>query len=247
MPVFKFSGRILPHRMEVTVADRPKFSMHQAETIADTDFEIELVDSHLTVIAETTKTTDFNGLYFHVYDLARSVCDVLTTTDGVVYLPVMDTVELPDGRHQPLILADRRLGRLFSVHENHSFVEILELVVTDIGITRLLADVTSMLTWTHYAPIAAGRVSESIRLLLTGGRSAANWEQMRNWLNVDRAYLQLLTDHATPPRHGDRQYVDATTNSTLAERAWTLTDRFLVFKLNGSEPLDRERYPQLQG
>jgi hypothetical protein len=221
--------------------------MRDAETIADTVFEVELIDSRLTVTAETSEITDFKRLFFHAYDLARSVCDVLTTTDGVVHVPVLDSVELPDGRHQPVILADRRLGRLFSVHEHYNFEAIMELAVTDIGIGRLLADVTSMLTWTHYAPIAAGRVAESIRFLLTGGRSAADWETTRDALNVGRAYLQLLTDYSTPPRHGDRQYVDAATHSTLAERAWTLTDRFLAFKLGGSTPLDAERYPQLTG
>jgi hypothetical protein len=65
----------------------------------------------------------------------------------------------------------------------------LELVVPDNGIARLLADVTSMLTWTHYAPIAAGRVAESVRILLTGGHSAADWATMRDQLNIDRAYL----------------------------------------------------------
>ncbi len=247
MPVFKFTGRVLPDQMEVSLADRPKFSMRDAETVADTVFDVELVDSRLAVIADTTEATDFTGLFFHAYDLARSLCDVLTTTDGVVHVPVLDTVELPDGRHKPTILADRRLGRLFSVHEHYDFETILELVVTDIGIARLLSDVTSMLAWPHYAPIAAGRVAESIRLLLTGGRSAADWATMRDQLNVDRAYLQLLTDHSTPPRHGDRQYVDAATNSTLAERAWTLADRFLAFRLGGSKSLDVERYPQLKG
>lgn len=59
MAVFKFSGRILPDHMEVSLADRPKFSMRDAETIADTVFEVELIDSRLTVTAETSETTDF--------------------------------------------------------------------------------------------------------------------------------------------------------------------------------------------
>jgi hypothetical protein len=247
MPVVKFSGRILPNQMKVSLADRPKFSMRNAETIADTVFEVEVIDSRLTVIADTTEETDFTALFFHAYDLARSLCDVLTTPSVVVHLPLLDMVELPDGQHTPTILADRRLGRLFSVHEHYDFEAILELVVTDIRIARLLADVTSMLTWTHYAPIAAGRVAESIRVLLTGGRSAADWATMRDQLNIDRDYLQLLTDHSTPPRHGDRQYVDAATNSKLAERAWTLADRFLTFRLGGSKALDEERYPRLMG
>lgn len=47
MAIFKFTGRILPNHMEVSLADRPKFSMRNAEMIADTDFELELIDGHL--------------------------------------------------------------------------------------------------------------------------------------------------------------------------------------------------------
>lgn len=248
MSIFTFTGRILPDAMAVSLSYQPKFSIAAAETIDDTIFKLSLSESRLTVTADTVvQTGDFKGLFFYAYDLARSVCDVLTTTDGVVHVPVLETVELPDGRQEPVILADRRLGGILSVYEGYGFEAVLELVATDIGIARLMADITSMLTWTHYAPIAAGRAAESIRLLLTGGRTKADWARMQELLNVDRAYLQLLTDHSAPPRHGDRQYVDATTNGTLAARAWTLTDRFLAYRLGGSQPLDIERYPLLVG
>lgn len=248
MPVYILRGRVLPDCMSVSLDYQPTFEITAAETIPDSRFQLELTENVLTVTADaSSEPDDFRGLHFYAYDLARSVCDLLTTREGVVCVPLLETVELPDGSVAPTVLADRNLARCFTIHEKYGVEDILALIVTDIKISRLMADVTSMLTWTHYAPIAAGRIAESIRLLLAGGRSGKDWETMRNILNVDRAYLQLLTDRSAPPRHGDRQYVDGQTNATLAARAWTLTDRFLVYRLGGSKPLDPLLYPLLRG
>lgn len=112
---------------------------------------------------------------------------------------------------------------------------------------RALSDVAAMLTWGHYTPIAAGRVAESILRMLTGGRSPADWEKMRAILRIDRAYIQLLTDRAVAPRHGHREYVDGATNRTLAERAWTLMNRYLAYRLGGNKELPPQSFPVLQG
>ncbi len=248
MPSFVFTGRVLPHIAGVTVEHMPEFSITGAETIPDTAFKVELREDELTVTADAAAEPDgYEFLHFHAYDLARTLCDFLATTDGIARLPVLDEVLLPSGERKSTTLADGELAARFTVHERFDADDILRLIVTDIGIARLMADVTSMLTWPHYTPIAAGRVCESIRLLTSGGRSDADWARMRELLNVDRAYLQLLTDHSAPPRHGERRAVDPDTNRTLAARAWTLTDRFLVHRLEGSRALDPERYPLLRG
>lgn len=108
-----------------------------------------------------------------------------------------------------------------------------------------MSDAAVMLSWPHYAPIAAGRIIDGLVRLVAGGRSPAHWESFRAAMRVDRAWLQFVTDQAVAPRHGDRRYVSGPDNNRLATRTWVLIDRFIALRLGG--PLDHTAFPILSG
>jgi hypothetical protein len=249
LPIFVFKGRMLPDQVAMTLDYRPTVAVRDAETIPDTEFALTVKNGAVRVEA-TTESSDrgiAHDLYLFAHDLARATAEVATIAEGVAYMALLDSVVFPDGHESGLVLADRRLAALMTIFPDHSFEEVFDLVAVDIALMRALSDTVVMLTWGHYAPIAAGRVSESILRMLAGGRSPADWEMMRSTLRVDRAYLQLLTDRAVAPRHGHRERVDAETNRQLAERAWTLMNRYLAYRLSGEKPLEPEAFPVLKG
>ena len=249
MPNYVFSGRMLPEQIELTLDYKTKVSVTDEETIPDTVFTLSVEDSTIRIEAATASTASdiADNLYFFAQDLARTAAEVAAIADGVAYSPRIDRVRLPTGEERGLVLADRRLSGLMTIFPEHNFEEVFDLVAADISLMRALSDVAVMLTWGHYAPIAAGRVAESILRMLTGGRTAADWSTMRSVLRIDRAYLQLLTDFAVAPRHGHREYVDAATNRLLAERSWTLMNRYLAYRLSGERALDPISFPDLGG
>lgn len=146
-----------------------------------------------------------------------------------------------------MILADRRLAALFTIFKDFDIEQVFDLVAVDQLLSRAISDVVVMLSWSHYTPIAAGRVVDGILRMMTGGRSAEHWEALRKDLRVDRSFLQLVTDEATPARHGDRRRVDGAVNRQLAERAWTLMNRYLHYRITGGHPLDPVAFPVLEG
>ena len=249
MPTYLFKGRMLPRQIELTLDHEPKVSVTGAETIPDTVFTLSVNEGAIRIEAETddAETDVADDLFFFAQDLARTAAEVATIADGVAYVPQIESVVRPDGEERGLVLANRQLGALMTVFASQSSEDVFELVATDVALMRVLSDVAVMLTWGHYAPIAAGRVAENILRMLTGGRSPDDWSKMRDILRVDRPYLQLLTDRAVAPRHGNREYVDGKTNRMLAERSWTLMNRYLAYRLTGGQALDPSAYPELHG
>ena len=226
--------------------------MTGSEAISGTTFSIAVTDGKVRVEASLDRYQDQDEtckqLFCYAMDLARAVAEVASISCGVAYVPVFEHVIFPDGRKCDQVLADRRLAKLMTIFPDYSFEQVLGLVISDVALMRVLSDVVVILTWQHYCPIAAGRVVDSILRMLTGGQSrSSDWQKMRETLRVDEAYLRLLTDRSKGLRHGDREYVDSQTNRQLAERAWTLMNRYLAYRLGGNQPLDHEKFPLMQG
>jgi hypothetical protein len=247
MPTYIYLGRLIPEQLEPTLAYSPTIDRIEAEGDAPVRYEGRIERGRLVVrVTAPNDSEDAPREFFaNALDMARSLADVICLETGVAFLPVLDEVVLPSEVRRPLALADRRLATITSDFVSANYETVVDLALTDVKVARLLSDVTSMLTWSHYAPIAAGRVADSVVRLLTDGRSSRHWEEAREILRMDRAYLQLLTNHAAPPRHGDRQSVPGEANSELARRAWTIMVRYLEYRLSGD--LDPAKHPLLVG
>jgi len=69
---------------------------------------------------------------------------------------------------------------------------------------------------------------------------------MRQYLNIDHAYLKFITDVSTAPRHGKR--VGATSQKDFDEtitRSWVVMNRFLEYKKRGDKQLPLAAFPLL--
>lgn len=247
MAIFTYRGRMIPEWLELSIDYAPVIERAAQDELEPVRFQAKVDQGKIVITAETAGSDDnqHDPLFQPAFDMARAYADVICLETGKAFIPVFDEVELPSGQRMPLALADGKLRRIFSSFLGENFEAVLDIALLEIHVARLLSDATVMLTWMHYAPIAAGRVAETILRLLTGGGGSSNWEKMRETLRVDRPYLQLLTDQSKSPRHGDRQYVPGEINSELATRAWTLLERYLVFRVHGE--LDPQHYPVLAG
>lgn len=247
MPTLTFRGRMIPEWLELTADHTHEIDRTEQEAVEAVRFELRVEKARITVTAKTQPTSrdDHQSLFMPALDMARAFADVVCLETGKAFVATFDDVVLPSGKVMPLVLADGNLRRIFGPFLRDNFEAVVDLAHVEGHVARLLSDATVMLTWSHYAPIAAGRVAEAIRQLLTDGRSPASWAKMREMLRVDRAFVELLTDYSKNPRHGHREYVPGEVNSELAWRAWTLLGRYLALRVHG--PLDPQEYPLLTG
>jgi hypothetical protein len=245
MAVFIFRGRVEPGRLPLSIPGETRIKVSDSELCGDAEFAAKVLNGLVTVSVQADADEDFEALHFHAGDLCRSMMDVATLREGVAYQCVLSEVRHPDGSETAIIFADRKLAAAATSISAAAFDDVLELAIADIQVARLMSDAAVMLSWPHYSPIAAGRIVDGLVRQLTGGRTAGHWATLRSILRVDRAYVQFITDLATPPRHGDRLYVPGPDNSRLARRTWILLDRFVAYRLHG--PLDPTAFPMLQG
>lgn len=68
---------------------------------------------------------------------------------------------------------------------------------------------------------------------------------MRSKLNLSLDYLKLMTDTSTAPRHGDSAHISGTITVEIAERTWTVFNRFLEYKKLGDQKLPEAEFPVL--
>jgi hypothetical protein len=247
MPTFTYRGRMIPEWLELSLDYSPTIDRTEREGDEPVRFHAKVGKGRVVVVTETAGVDEslHHTLFLPALDMAHALADAAWLQTGKAFIAVFDDVVLPSGEVMPLVLADARLRDIFGPLLRDNFEAVADLAILDVRVGRLLSDAKAMLTWPHYAPIAAGRVAEAILQLLTGGRAVSDWAAMRETLRVDRPYLQLLADRSAPPRHGNRQYVPAEVNTTLGARAWTLLERYLAFRIGGA--LDPEKYPVLTG
>lgn len=183
--------------------------------------------------------------YIPALRAAQLLADAAGFLEGVPFTVVIDWVETADGELKTAILAQRELAVLCKNAGLDDIEAIYDEAINSIALAQTLSDAIKMLYIADYAPIAAGRIADSLARLVygTGGRAA--WAKLHTELRVSRSFVEPLSEHSKSARHGDRVYVPAQIVRLLADRSWTLISRYLAWKLNG--PLDEVRFPQLVG
>ncbi len=74
----------------------------------------------------------------------------------------------------------------------------------------------------------------------------AQWAVLREKLNLDRAYLDMVMDASTDPRHGKRAHTTGDVQLEVTHRAWTVMDRFIAFlRRGGADALPLSEFPML--
>ena len=247
MPIIKYRGFTEPRHLPLTIDFTPRAERTDAEEAPDGDYTGRIRDGivEVDVAVETYTERDFEAHYFPALTFARTLAHAPSFISGVPYTVFLDSVITPSGKKVPMVLADRRLGALTTIKGKAKFEQLVELALTDLGVGEMLSDATLMVTIPNYAPIAGGRIADSLVRLIAGGREAADWAKMRKALNATRDYVQFLSDHSTAPRHGHRLYIPGPEVHAIAEHSWTLIDRYLQLRLRGGDTLTEDEFPML--
>jgi hypothetical protein len=194
---------------------------------------------------------DLVHVWMRAFDLARASIDLVAFATGCGLTVVLDTWVDPNGLKSRINPGDppnlAPLCTAFTLTKD--FDEVHQLVLSDPGFFMALNDLVNAIIYPHVSSVNCARCIEGLRHLIAapGSTDKQAWEQMRQVLHIDRAYLQLITDTSTKPRHGDRIRVSGAVTTEITRRSWIIMNRYLEFRKRGSKPLPSTEFPLLVG
>jgi hypothetical protein len=250
MNIINFEGRVLPEHRQVTVPQ-----MNSIRYIDPSGFnaiiDVSVVKGVIKVECRSTDGSDLNqGMsVVRSYECATALVDIYAFLKGWALHVTLDYMILP-GVRVPIGLSETSVRQYCTaLNSDEEFQQVWQIVISNFDLKFALRDLISSLSTLNYSSIAAARSVETIRKLIAskGVSEKAAWEAMRNCLNIDRAYLQRITDASREPRHGNRGAAFGKDQMVVTHRAWAILNRYLEFmKRGGLDPLPKREFPNLE-
>lgn len=197
-----------------------------------------LIDNHASIILPV------------VMRAIRAQVDLVSFMLGAGTLIAIDWMKDHTGVTSTIGFAQRDLASLCtSFDQNRNYTELKSMATADQAMSLALSDLVLAQTAPLLVEINCARAIEGIRHIIAGQgtKVKAAWPIMREALNIDKSYLDLITDNSIPRRHGQLKPVEEDTIQEILRRSWTIMDRFFHYRLQGDTPLSIDRFPLLSG
>jgi hypothetical protein len=209
-------------------------------------------DSIITVTCHSEKFSHENMVYYYMraLDLARGMVDVTAFSLGMgLSVHIFKYKVEGESLERFLLLEDKTLPPLVKSYDMKNIRDITQIVMSNPAIFMAMNDLILAITLPHHSPVNCARAVEGIRHLIAGSdiKAEDQWNLMRTALNVDKAYLKMLTDTSANPRHGNREHIIGSLTREITQRAWIIMDRFLQYKKGNDKALTSPEYPLLVG
>jgi hypothetical protein len=245
---FRFEGRVIPELRKVTI---PQISPIQYSDPwgFHGDIYITIVDGRVEidcVCFDAEPRTDM--CIERSFECATALVDLYAFTKGWSLSVVRDRM-IVGTTVRPLAISELSLQPLASsIASDDDFRAVWKQLLKAFNLKFALHDLVTSIGSLNYPHIGATRSVEAIRRLIAPDAQNENmaWSKMRSLLNIERVYLQQITDASRDPRHGNRGGVTGEGQLVVMQRAWTIMNRYLEFmKRGGGEPLPQNEFPVL--
>lgn len=241
-----FAGRVLP---AIHTLSMPAYSVDLADDKFASAVAVNIQQSVVTVALDVDRFSDemLGEMLHRAIRIAKASIDLVSFATGKGLYVVFERVTLPDGREGPINFDRPTLAGLCTAYSMGDAHQMMHILLTEQDLWMALGDLTDTITQPDRVQINCGRAIETIRTLVDPGPDRARaWQTLRDRLNISQAYLKLITDQSTPHRHGDYKPVESSTGDIALNRAWTIMNRFLVYRKRGNEPLPISEFPVLE-
>lgn len=186
-------------------------------------------------------------LYMRALDLVRVSINLMSIGTGTGLSVILEQLTEPNGNTTTLAPEQPQLASLVpSISTSAGYDTVLRLVIPEYPIFGVLHDLAEAITQTHVAPTNCGRAIDGLRHAIAPSVSRdEQWKALRDNLRVEKAYLQIITDLSTGPRHGDPAHIPGPIVKDVVERTWTVMNRYFEFLKRGKQPLRELEFPTL--
>ncbi len=249
MQSIHFLGRVLPEPAQVTVSFKPTIHWKDEE-IGSMEFACDIKNSKIDVecLLAEYKPEYCVAIYMRTLDLCRAQVDLVGFKMGWGLTVILESFVDQNGARTPIFPRDETLGTLCTAFAlDKDFDQLCAKVIESPSLFMALRDLVSAISLPHVSLVDCARAIERLRHLVAkqGSEDVRAWEQLRQALHIDKAYLKYITDHSTDPRHGRPGHTPGTVTKEVTRRAWIITNRYFEYLKQDCVPLPLSKFPLL--
>jgi hypothetical protein len=257
MPIIHIRGRVLPLARSVTASDLQPIVWKESTHAKTMQFTVHIQNSVVDVECEMEDFhpyADFSVPMVRALELARAVVDCLAFSTGLGLSVVLDDIVSPAGVVKKIQFANPPLSSLCTAFDltpgnagPNNFRAMYNLVVAEPPLFLALNDLITAITVPGQIPINCARAVEGLRMIMVPNDPSRKlgWAKMRETLQLERTYLEYITEMSTNPRHGDKSHIDQHLLQEVLRRSWIVMNRFFEYRKRGNEPLPIADFPLL--
>lgn len=250
MQTIHFLGKVLPEPVNVTLSSPPTIKWEAPESGFSMEFISHIVDSKIDIECGINdyRPEHFVVVYMRAVDLCRAQVDLVAFKKGLGLTVVLETFIDPNGVANPILLQDESLATLCTAFTlDEGFDQVCAQVLVSVPLFMALRDLIAAITLPHVSPVDCARAMDRLKHLIaspgTGDKQA--WQQLRETLQIDEAYLKYITNHSANPRHGQPGHTPGAVTREVTRRSWVVMNRYFEYLKRSSEPLSATDFPLL--
>ena len=250
MQSIHFLGRVLPTPAQVTIPYRRSVKWEQADIGLVMEFTCKIENSKIDVECRTEKyrPEHLDEFYRRALDICRAQVDLVAFKMGWGLTVVIETFIDSNGITSQIFQKDDRLASLCTAFSlDQGFDELCVKVIQTVPLFMALRDLIASISLPHVAPVDCARAMDRLKHLVAtpGTKDKQAWQQFRQALQIDEAYLKYITDCSANPRHGKPGYTPGTVTTEVSRRAWIIMNRYFEYLKRGNVVLDPAEFPLL--
>jgi hypothetical protein len=240
MPTIHFLGRIVPSSGVEISFTVPTVNYRSPDNDLTASFLITFSNSEVDVRCDVNRFVPNDSILLALihkpaFDAAKAALSMVSFSTGIGFTLVFEQFVNINGAVSIFRQEDSGLAALCTAFDASSISEVLTIVLSDFSLCIAMNDLIEAITLTHHAPASCARCIERLRTVMTPGTDRDRaWAQFRSNLQLSREYLNLITHHATGPRHGDPTFISPAITREIIQRSWIIVNRFLVYRMRGS-------------
>ncbi len=248
-----FLGKVFPERLKVSLKTDFTINYQINEINVPMEFQVEINEAAIraTCIVENYKPEWLSWLYNYALDFSRAQIDIVGFARGGAFEISFERAELPpNGNITDLAFEVKELSNIclaFDINNGTQFSEVLRIILKNPNDFLAFSEASLALRHPNQRMAACARAMERVRNSISPHESleGKSWETMRNVLQIDRAYIQAITDASREHRHGRLEFKTGGENEEILKRTWTILNRFIIYRKGGSSALLSSQYPTL--
>jgi hypothetical protein len=249
MTTLRFRGKLHP-QYEIFVKDLPVLTADSQGLAYSVYLDIE----NGAVVADCVFDNPLNETTSRAaFDIVLQYCyltvDILAFHRGQGISVNLETMTDEVGTTKKLFVYNSEITGLVTAFNigDESLHRVLYAVGTDPNFHYAIRDLIDGITIRRGSEVNFARAIETLRVLISSSEDRKiQWELFQRTLRVTKDYLKLITDHSRASRHGDRHSeIPYDEKAELTKRVWIVMNRYIEFKLRGSQPLPEDEFPWL--
>lgn len=251
MPTARFTGRVLPAALNVSMANQPRFQWKVEEIGLDITFRVHISAGSIRIDCDVNKfeSAHLIPLFMRAHDIARATVDLAAFATGNGLAVILEEFIDPSGTATQLAAQHPSLAALATAVKlgTPGFDKVLQVVLAEPAIFLALRDLIEAITFPQRATINCARAIGNLGPLFRppGGSSERAWLALRENLQIGKAYVWRITRYSPGPEDGDHARVFDATATDFVPGAWVVMNRFFEYLKRGGQPLPLSEFPLL--